>query len=125
MKWLFLKSIVTSVMLENDHYIETNKIKAIPLTRTPINYSLTSYTAYDANNGKRALIEKFLSYIHSYIAYEKAETSNCPSLFIMYLIKFRIRYLLLGYCGYSVMVASYTHVNTERPYVLTKCLTLK
>lgn len=56
-------SIVTSVMLENDPYIETNKIKAIPLTGTPINYSLTSYATYDANNGKRALIEKFLSYV--------------------------------------------------------------
>ncbi|MFD4818018.1 LysR family transcriptional regulator [Peribacillus butanolivorans] len=57
-------SIVSKMMIEDDPYIESSRIKAIPLIGYPFNFSLSFGAIYDRNRSNYKLIQSMLAYFN-------------------------------------------------------------
>lgn len=56
-------SLVSSLMLKDDPYLESGKIVAIPLTGYPLNFNVISGGIYYNNRNQNRLVKKFLEYV--------------------------------------------------------------
>lgn len=57
-------SIVSKMMIEDDPYIDSGRIKAIPLIGYPFNFSLSFGAIYDPNRTNYKLIQRMLTYFN-------------------------------------------------------------
>ncbi len=55
-------SLLSSLMLMDDPYVESGRIKSIPLTGYPLNFNLLFGGIYSKNRSQSRLIKKFLEY---------------------------------------------------------------
>jgi DNA-binding transcriptional LysR family regulator len=56
-------SLVSSLMLKDDPYLESGKIVAIPLTGYPLNFNVISGGIYSNGRNQSRLVKKFLEYV--------------------------------------------------------------
>jgi DNA-binding transcriptional LysR family regulator len=56
-------SIVSSLMLKDDPYLESGRIAAIPLTGYPLNFRVTPGGIYVKGRNQHRLVRKFLEYV--------------------------------------------------------------
>ncbi|RID84339.1 LysR family transcriptional regulator [Peribacillus asahii] len=57
-------SVVSKTMIEDDPYIESGRIKAIPLIGYPFNFSLSFGAIYDRNCSNYKLVQRMLTYFN-------------------------------------------------------------
>lgn len=56
-------SLVSSLMLKDDPYLESGRIVAIPLTGYPLNFNILSGGIYSNGGNQQRLVKKFLEYV--------------------------------------------------------------